>query len=29
MKHQLEWVGHMNMMREKAIEIARSELIYV
>lgn len=29
MKHQLEWVGHMNMLREKAIEIARSELIYV
>lgn len=28
MKHQLEWVGHMNMLRERAIEMARQEMIY-
>lgn len=28
MTHQLEWVGHMNMLRERAIEIVMNEMIY-
>ena len=29
MKHQLEWVAHMNMLKEQAIEIVMNEMIYV